>query len=270
MKYHFASCEVKANKVLNIKKIKPRYILGSFHYLNKKSEEELIEYFSYIHSSDCKQFILDSGAFTYMFGSEKQKKEIVENTDEYIEKYSNFIKRWKCKNYIELDIDVIVGYEKVKKITEKLEKIVGYKAIPVFHNRFRNKQDLDDMLKKYSYIGISNFNGKKDRSIFKNIKAIVRYAKQKNVKVHGLALTGKRITKEIPEFYSIDSSSWTSGLRFGNIPIFDKKTNSIKVLKNTTNKKLKLDSRGKAKINEHAMKEWKKYAEYLERGDVWI
>lgn len=270
MKFHFAGLEIGSNSPFDIYKIKPKYILGSFYYLKKRNDIFLNEYFDYINSEYCKSFILDSGAFTYMFASEKQKKEIIENIDKYIKDYSDFIKKWKCQNYIEIDIDSIIGYDKVKKNTEKLENAVGYNSMPVFHNRYRNKNDLDNMLNKYDYICISNFNGKKTSTIFKNIKAIVKYAGISNVKVHGLALTGNKVTQEIPDFYSLDSTSWTSGIRFGQIPFFDTKFKKI-INKSSLKKKVSGGKEGRKKIMFHAMTEWNKYANYLEQenGHRW-
>ena len=56
--------------------------------------------------------------------------------DEYIA----FIKKWNVKQYIELDIDSVIGYDKVKEIRNKLEKETGVKSMPVFHNKYRTKK----------------------------------------------------------------------------------------------------------------------------------
>lgn len=263
MKYHFASIETNDNLYL-LKKVKPLYILASYFYLKKLKPEQLEIFFNYINSKDCRHFILDSGAFTYIMGSKKQKEFILNNTEEYIKEYANFIRKYNIKNYIELDLDCIFGYEKIKKIRAELEKQVGYKSMPVFHNLYRNKKDLDEMLENYKYICISNFNGKKTKKILPQIKAIVQYANQKGVKVHGLALTGKDFTSKV-NFYSVDSSSWKSGIRFASIPKYDEINK--KIVNSAISKvyKIKSDIETRNKLIEYSMKEWKKYQLYLDK-----
>lgn len=263
MKYHFASVETNSSTLL-LKKVKPPYILASFYYLKKLKENELKLFFDYIHSKDCKHFILDSGAFTYLSGNKKNENYIINNTSEYIRDYAEFIKKYNVKNYIELDLDKLFGYEKVKQIRNELEKQVGYKSMPVFHNLYRNRKDLDELLDNYDYICISNFNGKKSSKILPHIKAIVDYANSKNVKVHGLALTGKTFTQAV-KFYSVDSSSWKSGIRFAAIPVFDSKNNKI-VSKVISDKyKTKNTEEVRDKLIEYSMREWKKYQLFLDK-----
>ena len=58
--------------------LKPPYVLESFIYMNEKTLE-------YIKSPNCKHFMLDSGAFTFLNKSS-------ENIDwnDYVDKYCNF------------------------------------------------------------------------------------------------------------------------------------------------------------------------------------
>lgn len=72
--------------------------LASFYNMNTKTEE-LIPYLD--------NFLLDSGAFT-LFSAGK-----IVDWDAYITRYANFIKRNNIQRFFELDIDVLVGYEKV-------------------------------------------------------------------------------------------------------------------------------------------------------------
>ena len=70
--------------------------LESFAYISKK-EETIIEKYT--------DFLLDSGAFTYLNGLKSEKV----NWDNYIEKYSSFINLNNINLFFELDIDSIVG-----------------------------------------------------------------------------------------------------------------------------------------------------------------
>lgn len=79
------------------------YLLESFYSLqNEKTLKRIIK-----HNKE--NFLLDSGAFTFMSGTGKA------DFDEYLTKYIDFISKYDIKYFFELDVDSVVGYEKVKE-----------------------------------------------------------------------------------------------------------------------------------------------------------
>lgn len=78
---------------------KTLYALDTFFYIdpNKPSDHRRFE-----------DYLLDSGAFSFMQGG-KDKRTI----NEYVEQYADYIVKNDIKNYFELDIDMLVGYDKV-------------------------------------------------------------------------------------------------------------------------------------------------------------
>lgn len=92
---------LKKSKYSQEELFKGAYILQSFYYVDNYVENVIIP--------NCKDFILDSGAFTFMQNSKKSV-----NWDEYVEKYAEFVKKHKVKKYFELDIDSIVGLKEVE------------------------------------------------------------------------------------------------------------------------------------------------------------
>ena len=96
--------ENKQDELQCKKKLKPR-ILESFYYINDETKA-MIPYY--------KDFLLDSGAFTFM---QNTKTKI--NWDEYVERYAKFIKDNNIKHFFELDIDSIVGIEEVERLRNK-------------------------------------------------------------------------------------------------------------------------------------------------------
>ena len=87
-------------------------ILVAYPYI--KNNEPVI---SMIHR--CRNFILDSGVFT-MINSGKQF-----NLDRYVDEYADFIKKHKIKQYVELDVDQIIGVEKPENSAHVLKKELG-------------------------------------------------------------------------------------------------------------------------------------------------
>lgn len=108
------------------------YILESFYYADADTER-LIPYYG--------DFLLDSGAFTFMQGK-GGKVDFVE----YAERYADFINRNNVKKFFELDIDSVVGYDKVKDIRCRLERLTNRQSIPVWH-RSRGQKNLKDIAK---------------------------------------------------------------------------------------------------------------------------
>lgn len=191
-----------------IRKHKP-YILESFYYIDEDTER-LLPYFG--------DFLLDSGAFTFM----KDSKNRVD-WDEYLERYTAFINRNKIDKFFELDIDNIVGYQQVKAIRKELERKTSKQCIPVWHKE-RGLDEYRGLSKDYPYIAIGGLvRTDYDRIDERAFTPLIRIAHENGCKVHGLGYTSHRGLRKY-HFDSVDSTAWTTGNRFGHIYRFDGKT----------------------------------------------
>lgn len=182
------------------------YILESFYYFRAWQVEMIPRW---------KDFILDSGAFTYMMSSSKSK-----NVDwnSYIDRYIDFINEHNIKHYIEMDIDVVVGVKEVERFRTRLENATGRQCIPVWHKQ-RGKEYFIQMCKEYRYIAFGGLlTGEFKKSEFKYFKWFIDTAHEYGAKIHGLGYTATRDFDKYP-FDSVDSSSWL-GSRFGTIYTF--------------------------------------------------
>ena len=61
----------------------------------------------YYLSEDCKMFLLDSGAFTFMNSNKKN-----EDIKSYLDSYIDFINKYDIKYFFELDLIQLVGLKK--------------------------------------------------------------------------------------------------------------------------------------------------------------
>ena len=218
------------------------YRLESYAYISPQEATEISLY---------KDFILDSGAFTYLNGASGNV-----DWDRYIDEYANFIKKYKVKHYIELDIDSVVGIKEVERLREKLEKLVGYQSIPVWH-KSRGKDYWLKMVKDYDYVAIGGIVTREIKPAeYKHFHWLLAEARKQNCKVHGLGFTNLKGLQEYP-FYSVDSTSWLSGNRFGSIYKFNGKT------------MVKFDKQAgqRVRTNETAINnfnEWIKFQKYMD------
>lgn len=225
-----------------IKEHRP-YILESFYYTDDDTER-LLPLFG--------DFLLDSGAFTFMQSSKSHVK-----WEEYIERYAAFINRNNINKFFELDIDSVVGYDKVLKYRKRLERLTNKQVIPVWHTS-RGIKEYQNMCDEYPYVAIGGIVSKEIKpEQYIAFPQMISEAHKRKAKIHGLGFTS---LKWLPKchFDSVDSTAWTTGNRFGFVYQFNGKT----MIKHDVPKGKRLaDSRKVALIN---YTEWIKFQKYAE------
>lgn len=219
--------------------------LESFVYLSDYEKTILSKY---------NNFLLDSGAFTYMNKRKGQKI----NWEQYVIDYANLIKKHDVKHFFELDIDSIVGLKEVERLRKLLENITNRKCIPVWH-KSRGLEYWKQMCKEYDYVAIGGIVTQEiKRTEYDVFIPLLKIAKENNCKVHGLGFTNLKGMEKY-KFYSVDSTSWLSGNKFGAVYLFDGKTMQKQ------NKQLGQ----RVKTNEvaiHNFTEWVKFSKYAENN----
>ena len=184
--------------------VKFKYNLMSYYYIKNKSElAELIR-------DNSEEILIDSGAHSFQKGKKV-------DWEEYTKKYAEFIKQFDRPNvvgYFEMDVDNIIGYDKVLELRKILEN-VSNKIIPVWHKN-RGIEEFKKMCQDYSerVIAITGFKNEdiKDEQYLMFLK----YAKKYNCKVHCLGMTRKKVLDKVPFDY-VDSSSWKQSGIYGRI-----------------------------------------------------
>ena len=184
-------------------------ILQSFYYCNDFTEKVILP--------NCRDFMLDSGAFTFMQG-----KGAVE-WEGYLERYADFINRNRIDKFFELDIDVVVGYDEVVRLRHKLENLTGQQCIPVWH-KSRGMDNFRSTCDAYPYIALGGIvSGEFKSTEYKHFPLLINEAHKRGTKIHGLGFTSLSWLPKC-HFDSVDSTAWTTGNRFGFIYRFDGKT----------------------------------------------
>lgn len=225
------------------KGIKLQYNLMSYFYIkNKTALAEMIR-----DNSEC--ILIDSGAHSF------QKGKKVDWVD-YTKKYAQFIKEFDKPNvigYFEMDVDNIIGYDKVLELRKILES-VSSKIIPVWHKN-RGIEEFKKMCHDYQnkVIAITGFKNEdiKDEQYLMFLK----YAKKYNCKVHCLGMTRKKVLDKVPFDY-VDSSSWVQSTVFGRI---DGKGKVTKNFSKTNREMVFIQNYLEAKkMQEYYYQKWKK------------
>ena len=162
-------------------KIKMNYNLMSYYYIKNR-----LKLATFIRDNT-KEVLIDSGAHSFQKG-----KKVDWNL--YTQEYANFIKQFDRPNvigYFEMDVDNIIGYDKVLELRKVLEKVTD-KIIPVWHKN-RGIDEYKKMCQNYAgkIVAITGFKNEdiKDEQYLMFLK----YAKKYNCKVHCLGMTRKKV-----------------------------------------------------------------------------
>lgn len=222
------------------------YILESYFYIKDQSDWiiKLRPFF--------KNFLLDSGAFTYLNGAKANV-----DWDLYIDQYADFINKHNIDLFIELDIDSVLGLKEVERLRNKLEILTNKKCIPVWH-KSRGLEYWKEMCKNYDYIAIGGIVTQEiKRTEYAIFNPLLKIAAQNNCKVHGLGFTNLEGIKKY-KFFSVDSTAWLYGNRGGYLYKFTGET-----IAKIAPKGMRLKGR-EAAI--HNFSEWLKFSQYAENN----
>ena len=180
------------------------HILESFYYADEFTEK-MIPYFG--------KFLLDSGAFT-LFSNKNKGNNVV--WEEYVDRYADFIVRNKVERFFELDIDKLIGYDRVLALRKRLEQKTGRQCIPVWH-KFRGKEKFLRMCDEYKYVSIGGIVSKEiTPDEYRYFPWFIDTAHKAGAKIHGLGFTALSLLPKY-HFDSVDSTAWTTGNRFGAV-----------------------------------------------------
>ena len=186
--------------------VKLKWNLMSYYYLRDDKKYRLAE----LIRDNSQEIMIDSGAHSFQKGKKV-------NWLEYTKQYADFIKKFDRPNvigYFEMDVDGVIGYEKVLELRKILES-VSNKIIPVWHKN-RGISEFKKMCQEHrggvvAITGFKNEDIKDDQYLM-----FLKYAKKYDCKVHCLGMTRKKVLDKVPFDY-VDSSSWKQSAIYGKI-----------------------------------------------------
>jgi len=215
-------------------------VLASYYFLRK--EKQPLPY----------TVLLDSGAYSAFTSGAKID----------IDEYCQYIKtnHKTIENYFSLD--EIGSAENSYHNLKKMER-AGLKPIPAFHTN-----EGFDWLKRYisegyKYIALGGVAQLRNRTkILSWLKSCFSLIPS-DVKVHGFAITSPFLVKKFP-FYSIDSSSWAKGGRFGVFFYYDKgKFRTLDPKKFGKKFGVSFNKSGNYKMHKFNLMQWCKFAKQI-------
>ena len=180
-------------------------ILLSYWYYK---DTDLDELFSKYFTPPYPQVLADSGAFSAY----------TQGVTITVAEYAAWVNKFKhlFTNY--LNLDVIGDDQATMRNQHKLESC-GLTPLPVFHTGSEYKV-LKELVANYSYIALGGLVPylRFDKKVMPHLIKCFKIAEKKAV-FHGLGVTNWTILKAFP-WYSVDSSAWGQGFRYGTVPLF--------------------------------------------------
>jgi hypothetical protein len=195
-----------------------RNFLMSYEYLKGKGAYVLKKYHD-VH------IFIDSGAYTYQ-NDPKYESYTIEQWEEQIVTYLKWAERHKDNIFAIADLDLQylpnVGYEQVYEWRKKyFEPFMLRTGVPVCFIYHEDGLDYwDYMCKRYPYVGLSLAIDKVENGT-EQLKEMFRTAEKHNALCQGMASTNTSMLTEYP-FYTVDSTTWNVGLKYGEISVWDK------------------------------------------------
>lgn len=170
---------------------------------------------------ETRDFMLDSGVFSFINSGKKV------DYDRYIHEYADYIKENNIRAYVELDVDQLIGVKDTRKLRDRLEGLVGWRSISVWHT-IRGKESFLQDSRDYPRICLGYYltEGLPPQLTEKWTPWFIDTAHANNCRIRGLGFTK---TKLLPRFHfdSVDSSTWSFGQRSGAIAKFDPHTKTV-------------------------------------------
>lgn len=173
---------------------------------------------------------LDSGVFTFMrragvVGYSSPSTRIAGTWEEFkvmAASYADYLKREKSAwdHIIELDVDEIFGVERADMFRRNLHDLLGDRLLPVWHAQ-RGEEGWDEMIKTFPYVAMSISRAAGGRNTRRNhtmIRQMVERAHARGVQVH---LLGGSTMDYFEDYHvdTMDASSWSAGVRWGELKI---------------------------------------------------
>ena len=185
--------------------MKLRILLSYWYYKDANLDELFKKYFTEPYPD----VFADSGGFSAMTQGVSIK----------VEEYAAWVKRYKHLFNTYANLDDIASAENTLNNQHALEDM-GLEPIPVFHVN-EDWEVLEQYIEKYPYIALGGMVPymRYTKRIMPWIIKAFKLAGDKSV-FHGFGATSWEVIKSLP-WYSVDSSSWGAGFRYGQVPLFD-------------------------------------------------
>jgi len=180
-------------------------MLVSYYFYRDTDLKTLIEAFP-----EPPDVFADSGAYSaYTLGGEVT-----------VDGYAEWVNQWKHYFTAYANLDVIQNPKATLDNQRALESL-GLTPLPVFHGG-DPWEYYEGYLAEYPWVCLGGMVARDKDAIMRWLVKAFTMARDADVCLHGFGQTNHTLLSAFP-WYSVDSSSWTSGHRWGTLDLWDEK-----------------------------------------------
>jgi hypothetical protein len=184
-------------------------LLLSYHYFGSVDLCELVNNYA-----GKVEVFADSGAFSALTTGA-----VIKFAD-----YAAWLRQWGPLLTVKSSLDVIGDATESRANFERLRE-AGLPVIPVFHVG-SDLVELKRLCAEYGYVALGGMVTRDATSVARWLVQCFRIAREHGTVFHGFGQTNTKLINDFP-FYSVDSTSWSTGLRFGSYPVWNHARRSI-------------------------------------------
>lgn len=174
--------------------------------------------FHYFRKSDLAQLTRASREPVMLFGDSGAFSAASQGADVTVDDYDAWLTKWRGTLTVYSNLDVIGDHVATMRNQRELERR-GHKPLPVFHVGSPWKH-LEELCEQYPYIALGGMVPHSMSNLGPWLVRCFKTAAKYGTVFHGFGQTRQDYLMDFP-WYSVDSSSWGAGHRFGRINLWD-------------------------------------------------
>lgn len=183
----------------------------------------LLVSYHYHRSTDFTDLVNDLGGDVDLFADSGAYSAATTGATINLADYTAWLQHWAPLWTVRAGLDVIGDHEATARNTAALQD-AGQDVLPVFHVG-EPWNVLETLCARHRYVALGGMalhavGGAKQRPLMRWLVRCFRIAAETGTVFHGFGLTSAQLVKNLP-FYSIDSSSYTIGQRWGLAYLWD-------------------------------------------------
>ena len=137
-----------------------------------------------------------------------------------LDDYVAWLNRWDGLFTVIANLDVIGNHHASMQNLRELER-QGVNALPVFHTTTEDFGLFEDLCEEYDYVAVGGMVAfSTSTGLFPWLVKVHKIARKHGTRLHGFGQTKWSYLLDLP-WYTVDSSSWGGGHRWGRILLID-------------------------------------------------
>lgn len=184
--------------------------------------------FHYFRTTDLRRITSATSLPVALFGDSGAFSAASQGANVSIDDYARWLDMWRDVLTVYSNLDVIGDEAATMQNQRQLEQR-GHRPLPVFHVG-SSWTNLESLCEEYPYIALGGMVPHRASNLGPWLVRCFRIASKYDAKFHGFGQTRHEYLRNFP-WYSIDSSSWGAGFRYGNVDLWDSKRRKFVIVR---------------------------------------